>query len=73
MTSTTLLIGENKASAAEISLSLTESEPLPLTEGPEISRAGWKVIISLLVGSVLFLAVLGGYVIAGMYRFQNCL
>jgi hypothetical protein len=50
-----------------------EREQTVLTEAPEISRAAWKAITFLLVGAVLLLAVLGSYVIAGMYRFQNCL
>jgi hypothetical protein len=50
-----------------------EREQTVVTEAPEISRTAWKVITFLLVGAVLLLAVLGGYVIAGMYRFQNCL
>jgi hypothetical protein len=52
---------------------LAESEPLLLAESPEIGGAAWKVIISILIGSVQLLAAVGGYVLAGLYRFQNCL
>jgi hypothetical protein len=40
----------------------TEIEQLPLTEAPEISSNAWKIILSLLVGGVLFLASVGAYV-----------
>jgi hypothetical protein len=67
----TLYVGENKSTAIE--LSLTQSEQLPLTNAPEISRGAWKVIILLLIGEVLFLASVGAYVFSGLYRFQDCL
>jgi hypothetical protein len=67
----TLYVGEKKSTAIE--LSLTQSEQLPLTNAPEISRGAWKVIILLLIGEVLFLAAVGAYVFSGLYRFQDCL
>jgi hypothetical protein len=67
----TLIVDEKKFTPIE--LSITQSEQLPLTEAPEISRGAWKVVIFLLVGSVLLLASLAGYVFSGLYRFQNCL
>jgi hypothetical protein len=67
----TLIVDEKKSAAME--LPLTPSEQLPITEAPEISRGAWKVVIFLLVGSVLLLASLAGYVFSGLYRFQNCL
>jgi hypothetical protein len=67
----TLYVGEKKSTAIE--LSLTQSEQLPLTNAPEISRGAWKVIILLLIGEVLFLASVGAYVFSGLYRFQDCL
>ena len=50
-----------------------EREQAHEIEAPEISRAAWRVIAFLLVGAVVLLGAIGGYVIAGMYRFQNCL
>jgi len=67
----TLVVDEKKSTAIEPSV--TQSEQLPLTEAPEISRDAWKVIIFLLAGGVVFLASLGAYVFSGLYRFQNCL
>jgi hypothetical protein len=67
----TLNVDEKKSTAIEFSL--TQSEQLPLTEAPEISRGAWNVIILLLIGEVLFLAAVGAYVFSGLYRFQDCL
>ena len=67
----TVIVDEKKPTATE--LSITQSEQLPLTEAPEISRAAWKIIIFLLVGEVLFLASVGAYVFSGLHRFQDCL
>jgi hypothetical protein len=67
----TLVVDEKESTTIE--LSITQSEQLPLTDAPEISRDAWKVIISLLVSGVLFLASLAAYVFSGLYRFQNCL
>jgi|GEM_PF-6988122 len=67
----TLNVDDKKSTAIE--LSLTQSEQMPLTEAPEISRGARKVIILLLVGEVLFLATVGAYVFSGLYRFQDCL
>jgi hypothetical protein len=67
----TLIVDEKKSTV--IGLSITQSEQLPLTEAPEISRGAWKVIIFLLVGGVLFLASVGAYVFSGLHRFQDCL
>jgi hypothetical protein len=53
--------------------SLTQSEPVHLTDTAEISSQAWKVIIFLLVGAALFLASVGAYVFSGLYRFQDCL
>jgi hypothetical protein len=72
MNSAPTTIMEEKKSVG-ITLPITESEQLPLTEAPEISRGAWKVIIFLLVGGVLFLASVGAYVFSGLHRFQNCL
>lgn len=71
MTTATLAMERTKPSIMNVVT--VEREETPETEAPEISRAAWKAITFLLVGAVVFLAVLGGYVIAGMYRFQNCL
>jgi hypothetical protein len=71
MTTATVVMERTKPSIANVVT--VEREQTLATEAPEISRAAWKVITFLLVGAVLLLAVLGGYVIAGMYRFQNCL
>lgn len=67
----TLIVDEKKSTAIE--LSITQSDQVPLTAAPEISRGAWKVIIFLLGGGVLFLASVGAYVFSGLYRFQNCL
>jgi hypothetical protein len=66
-----VMVDEKESSVLE--LSITESEQLPLAEAPEISHGARKVIIFLLVGSALFLASVGAYVLSGLHRFQNCL
>ena len=71
MNSATFVMEGNKISAAH--KSVAESEPLFPTESPEISPAAWKIIISMLVGTALFLAAIGAYVFFGLSRFQNCL
>ena len=71
MTSATLPIGQERPSAAEILEFGSEQASLP--ERPGISPAAWRVAIYLLVGSAVFLAAVGAYVLSGMYRFQNCL
>lgn len=71
MTTATLSIERTKASIMNVVTG--EREETPETEAPEISPAAWKAITFLLVAAVVFLTVVGGYVIAGMYRFQNCL
>jgi len=66
----TLVLDERDATATE--RSVMQSEPVPFTDPPEISRDAWKVIIFLLVGGALFLASVGAYVFSGLYRFQDC-
>jgi hypothetical protein len=66
----TVILNEKKPAAVELSIT---QEQLPITEAPELSPGAWKAIIFLLVGGVLFLAIVGAYVLSGLYRFQNCL